>query len=51
MTENLQNIQLARDVAFTIRAKIKEVTGLKGTVTPASLAPNARACRRLSSAR
>jgi hypothetical protein len=28
VTENLQNITLARDVALAIRAKIKEVTGL-----------------------
>jgi DNA polymerase-4 len=28
VTENLQSIPLARDVALTIRAKIKEVTGL-----------------------
>ena len=31
MTENLQSIPLARDVAFAIRAKIKEVTGLNAS--------------------
>jgi nucleotidyltransferase/DNA polymerase involved in DNA repair len=31
VTENLQNIPLARDVAFAIRAKIKEVTGLNAS--------------------
>jgi DNA polymerase IV len=31
VTENLQGIQLARDVAFAIRAKIKEVTGLNAS--------------------
>ena len=31
VTENLQNIPLARDVALTIRAKIKEVTGLNAS--------------------
>jgi DNA polymerase-4 len=31
VTENLQNIQLARDVALAIRAKIKEVTGLNAS--------------------
>src|SRR6201996_6747310 len=32
VTENLQNIPLARDVALAIRAKIKEVTGLNAAV-------------------
>ena len=31
VTENLQSIPLARDVAFAIRAKIKEVTGLNAS--------------------
>jgi DNA polymerase-4 len=31
VTENLQNIPLARDVALAIRAKIKEVTGLNAS--------------------
>jgi len=31
VTENLQGIPLARDVAFAIRAKIKEVTGLNAS--------------------
>jgi DNA polymerase IV len=31
VTENLQGIPLARDVALTIRAKIKEVTGLNAS--------------------
>ena len=31
VTENLQKIPLARDVAFAIRAKIKEVTGLNAS--------------------
>ena len=31
VTENLQNIPLARDIALAIRAKIKEVTGLKAS--------------------
>jgi DNA polymerase-4 len=31
VTENLQNIPLARDVALTIRARIKEVTGLNAS--------------------
>jgi len=31
VTENLQDIPLARDVAFAIRAKIKEVTGLNAS--------------------
>ncbi|MGY4498346.1 nucleotidyltransferase/DNA polymerase involved in DNA repair [Bradyrhizobium sp. GM24.11] len=31
MTENLQSIPLARDVALAIRAKIKEVTGLSAS--------------------
>ncbi len=31
VTENLQNILLARDVALAIRAKIKEVTGLNAS--------------------
>ncbi len=31
VTENLQNIPLARDVAFAIRAKIKEVTSLNAS--------------------
>ena len=31
VTENLQNIALARDVALAIRAKIKEVTGLNAS--------------------
>jgi len=31
VTDNLQNIPLARDVALTIRAKIKEVTGLNAS--------------------
>jgi DNA polymerase IV len=31
VTENLQNIPLARDVALVIRAKIKEVTGLSAS--------------------
>ena len=31
VTENLQNIPLARDVAHAIRAKIKEVTGLNAS--------------------
>ena len=31
MTENLQSIPLARDVALAIRAKIKEVTGLNAS--------------------
>jgi DNA polymerase IV len=31
VTENLQNIPLARDVAFAIRARIKEVTGLNAS--------------------
>jgi DNA polymerase IV len=31
VTENLQNITLARDVALAIRAKIKEVTGLNAS--------------------
>jgi hypothetical protein len=31
VTENLQNIPLARDVALAIRKKIKEVTGLNAS--------------------
>jgi DNA polymerase-4 len=31
VTENLQNIPLARDVALAVRAKIKEVTGLNAS--------------------
>jgi DNA polymerase-4 len=31
VTENLQRIPLARDVALAIRAKIKEVTGLNAS--------------------
>ncbi|ACF02308.1 DNA-directed DNA polymerase [Rhodopseudomonas palustris TIE-1] len=31
VTENLQNIPLARDIALAIRAKIKEVTGLNAS--------------------
>jgi DNA polymerase-4 len=31
VTENLQNIPLARDVALAIRAKIKQVTGLNAS--------------------
>jgi DNA polymerase-4 len=31
VTENLQNIPLARDVALAIRAKIKEITGLNAS--------------------
>jgi DNA polymerase-4 len=31
VTENLQNIALARDIALAIRAKIKEVTGLNAS--------------------
>jgi hypothetical protein len=31
VTENLQNIPLARDVALAIRARIKEVTGLNAS--------------------
>src|SRR6201985_2875493 len=31
VTENLQNIALARDVALAIRARIKEVTGLNAS--------------------
>jgi DNA polymerase-4 len=31
VTENLQGIPLARDVAFAIRAKIKEITGLNAS--------------------
>jgi DNA polymerase IV len=32
VTDNLQSIPLARDIAFAIRAKIKEVTGLNASV-------------------
>lgn len=31
VTENLQGIPLARDIALAIRAKIKEVTGLNAS--------------------
>jgi DNA polymerase-4 len=31
VTENLQGISLARDVALAIRSKIKEVTGLNAS--------------------